>query len=43
MARPTKKFQAFKDLTDRSHAAHLTAAAKNPNKRGPNPKTKDAT
>ncbi|MGH9349006.1 MAG: hypothetical protein ACRD26_17245 [Vicinamibacterales bacterium] len=50
MGRPTKEFQAFRDLTDRLLAVpratvekriaeHRERAAKNPKKRGPKPKT----
>ncbi len=50
MGRPSKEFQAFRDLTDRllavpkstihaRHTAHKEKAAQNPKKRGPKPKT----
>lgn len=49
MARPTKEYAAFRDLTDklltvpkteldRRVARHRAEAAKNPHKRGPKPK-----
>jgi hypothetical protein len=49
MARPSKEYQAFRDLTDRLLAVpraavekriaeHREQAAKNPRKRGPKPK-----
>jgi hypothetical protein len=49
MARPSKEYQAFRDLTDRlltvpratvekRIAEHREQAAKNPRKRGPKPK-----
>jgi hypothetical protein len=49
MGRPSKEFQAFRELTDRLLAVprekiqeritqHREASAKNPNKRGPKPK-----
>lgn len=51
MPRPTKEYQAFRDLTDRLLAvpkstldakvqAHKEQAALNPHKRGPKPKIK---
>ena len=51
MGRPTKEYQAFRDLTDRLFAvpkstldakvqAHKEQAALNPRKRGPKPKVK---
>jgi hypothetical protein len=51
MARPTKEFQAFRELTDRLLAVprstiqerltqHREASAQNPRKRGPKPKIK---
>jgi hypothetical protein len=51
MGRPSKEFQAFRELTDRllavpkatiaeRHAAHREASAKNPKRRGPKPKAK---
>ena len=50
MARPSKDFQAFRDLTDRlltvpkavvaeRHAEHREQSAQNPRKRGPKPKS----
>ena len=54
MGRPTKEFQAFRDLTDRLLAVpratmearlaeYRETAAKNPNKRGPKPKSTGAS
>lgn len=54
MGRPTKEYQAFRDLTDRllavpratlekRLASYQEQAAKNPHKRGPKPKIKTAS